>query len=132
MGLGRFSDQSPECLWTSWKTHLSPESAKKGVNHSGLVQNLSEENIMNTFLSVTVFFVFIWKNLNLGTKVLFHPFLGVFDNLGRRKKNPKKSDSRTNVVRIVSIESDEETEQVTDRHDKLKELIEGQNLQKDF
>ena len=44
------------------------------------------------------------------------------------KKNPKKSDSQTNVVRIVSIESDEEAEQVADRHDKLKELIEGQNL----
>ena len=44
----------------------------------------------------------------------------------------EKSDSRTNVVRIVSIESDQEAEQVADRHDKLKELIEGQNLQKDF
>ena len=29
-GGGMSSDQSPECLWTSWKTHLSPESAKKG------------------------------------------------------------------------------------------------------
>ena len=34
------------------------------------------------------------------------------------------------MVTIVSIESDEETEQVTDWHDQLKELIEGQHLNK--
>ena len=34
------------------------------------------------------------------------------------------------MVRIVSIESDEEAEQVTERHDKFQELIESKNLQK--
>ena len=54
-GGGRSSDLSPEWLWTSWKTHLSPESVKNrgGGNHSGLVQNLSEENILNLSLSST-------------------------------------------------------------------------------
>ena len=34
------------------------------------------------------------------------------------------------MVRIVSVESDEEAEEVTDWHDQLKELIEGQHLNK--
>ena len=44
---------------------------------------------------------------------------------------PKKNlNHRTDMVRIVSVESDEEAEEVTDRHDQLKELVEGQNLKK--
>ena len=42
----------------------------------------------------------------------------------------KHQNGLTYEVRVVSVESDEEAEEVTDRHDQLKELVEGQNLKK--
>ena len=42
----------------------------------------------------------------------------------------KHQNGLTYEVRIVSVESDEEAEQVTERHDKFQELIESKNLQK--
>ena len=46
---------------------------------------------------------------------------------GRRTR---RSNDLTYEMRIVSVESDEEAEQVTERHDKFQELIESKNLQK--
>ena len=42
----------------------------------------------------------------------------------------KHQNGLTYEMRIVSVESDEEAEQVTERHDKFQELIESKNLQK--
>ena len=53
-----------------------------------------------------------------------------FSTTVERGAQLKHQNDLTYEMRIVSVESDEEAEQVTERHDKFQELIESKNLQK--
>ena len=109
----QFSDLQIE----NWKGNLN-ETRNIGLSHPDIVPIAVADVAWNIFS-----FVVSVKGIVFSTKG--SDWLG-----GEHGAQLKHQNDLTYEVRIVSVESDEEAEQVTERHDKFQELIESKNLQK--